>query len=42
MNKETRSFIWGLIFVLTCGIALSMHIVDIQIGKPSDTLEYIK
>jgi len=30
MNKETRSFIWGLILLLICATALAIHIVKLR------------
>lgn len=40
MNKETRSFIWGLIMFLICGLALVIHIIEIQSGKPRDWYDF--
>lgn len=28
MNLETRTFIWGLILMILCGIGTAIHIVD--------------
>ena len=32
MNKETRSFIWGLLLVLICGSAVATHIIQLESG----------
>jgi hypothetical protein len=40
MNKETRSFIWGLILVLICGSGFAIHIIEIKIGKPRDWYDW--
>lgn len=32
MNKETRSFIWGLILVLVCGSGFALHVIEIENG----------
>jgi len=32
MNKETRSFIWGLMLVLICGSGVAIHIIQLEIG----------
>ena len=29
MNKETRNFIWGLVLLIICGTALSIHLTQI-------------
>ena len=36
MNKETRTFIWGLILLIVCGVGFSIHINDFING----TFEY--
>ena len=36
MNKETRTFIWGMTLLLVCGTGLALHIVDFING----TFEY--
>jgi hypothetical protein len=36
MNKETRSFIWGLILLLLCGFALALQINHIMNENPTD------
>jgi hypothetical protein len=32
MNKEARSFIWGLILFFTCGIGVAIHITQLRSG----------
>jgi len=36
MNKETRTFIWGLILLIVCGLGFAIHINDFING----TFEY--
>jgi len=40
MNKETRSFIWGLILFLLCGSGFAIHIIEIKIGKSIDWYDW--
>jgi len=32
MDKETRTFIWGLLLVIICGLGLTIHIVQLRSG----------
>ena len=32
MNKERRTFIWGLILMIICGLAIVVHLKDIVYG----------
>jgi len=32
MNKETRTFIWGIILLFICGTGLALHIIDLVNG----------
>lgn len=32
MDKETRTFIWGLLLLIICGLGLAIHIVQLRSG----------
>lgn len=40
MNRETRTFIWGLLLILICGSGLAIHIVRIKAGIGYDWIEW--
>ena len=40
MNKETRSFIWGLIIVIINALAMAIHIIQIRYGVDYGLFEY--
>lgn len=33
MNKETRTFVWGLLLVFICGLSVCIHIDELYDGK---------
>ena len=39
MNKETRNFIWGLILIIICGGALSIHLTQIINEEHRDIID---
>ena len=32
MNKKTRTFIWGLLLIIVCGIGSAIHVVQLKNG----------
>jgi hypothetical protein len=41
MNKETRTFIWGLLLVLVCGSGLAIHIIQLKSGMHYTWYEWV-
>ncbi len=41
MNKETRTFIWGLLLILICGKGLSIHIIELKSGMTYTWYEWV-
>jgi len=41
MNKETRSFIWGIIMVFVCGIAVAINIIKIENNGKMEFISYV-
>jgi hypothetical protein len=41
MNKETRTFIWGILLVLVCGSGLAIHIIQLKSGMHYTWYEWI-
>ena len=41
MNKETRSFIFGLILILICGVGFVIHLTEIENGVYRNTRDWI-
>ncbi len=40
MNKETRTFIWGLVLMFVCGSGLAIHIIRLKNGIGYDWVEW--
>lgn len=40
MNKETTSYIWGLLLILFCGIGFIFHLMEVFMGKTRDWYDW--
>ena len=41
MNKETRSFIWGLMLILICGGGVAIHIIQLKSGLDYTLFDWV-